>query len=380
MTRTLVVTNDFPPRVGGIQTFLGELVRRRPPDSVVVLTSAWRGAAAFDGAQPYPVDRYRWSVLLPTPDVARRAEHLLREHACDSVLFGAAAPLGLLGRRLRRAGAARLVAMTHGHEAGWAGMPGGSPLLRYIGDGVDVVTFLGAYTRDRIAAALSPAAAARMAELAPGVDVHRFRPDVDGSLVRSRYGLYDRPVVVCVSRLMPRKGQDVLVQALPAVRRQVPGTALLLVGGGPYRDRLRHLAAACGVEEHVVFAGPVPRRELPGHYAAGDVFAMPCRTRNRGLDVEGLGIVFLEASATGLPVVAGRSGGAPEAVLPGRTGYVVDGRQAGEVAERLVTVLLDPVAAGALGACGRAWVESRWGWDRVAERFDALLTGETTQA
>jgi phosphatidyl-myo-inositol dimannoside synthase len=384
VTRTLVVTNDFPPRVGGIQTFVGELVRRRPPESVVVLASTWSGASAFDAEQPYEVVRHHRSVLLPTPAVGRVAERLLREHRCDSVLFGAAAPLGLLARRLRDAGARRIVALTHGHEAGWAGMPGGSPLLRYIGDGVDVVTYLGAYTHARLAAALSPAAATHLARLTPGVDVDRFRPDVDGSAVRERHGLTGRPVVVCVSRLMPRKGQDTLVRALPEIRRRVPGAALLLVGGGPYRDDLVRLAAETDVADDVVLAGAVPRDELPAHYAAGDVFAMPCRTRNRGLDVEGLGIVFLEASATGLPVVAGRSGGAPDAVLPGRTGYVVDGRSVADVATRVATLLRDQDTAKTMGARGREWVEGSWGWDDAAARLGELLdptrplTGEVT--
>jgi phosphatidyl-myo-inositol dimannoside synthase len=376
VTRTLVVTNDFPPRLGGIQTFLYEALRRRPTGSVVVYTSRWRGSSAFDDAQDFRIVRDRRRVLLPTPAVARRAEELLVEYGCNSVLFGAAAPLGLLGPRLRAAGADRLIALTHGHEAGWAGMPGGSPLLRRIGDGVDLVTYLGDYTRARIAPALSPEAAGRMQQLAPGVDETAFSPAVDGSAVRSRYGLHDRPVVVCVSRLMARKGQDTLVRSLPAVRSRVPGAALLVVGDGPYRARLKRLADASGVRDHVIFTGSVPVADLPAHYAAGDVFAMPCRTRNRGLDVEGLGIVYLEAAATGLPVIAGDSGGAPDAVLDGVSGYVVasGANQTAEVADRLSELLLDPQRARALGQAGRAWVEDRWRWDGVAGRLGELLT------
>ncbi len=374
MRRTLVVTNDFPPRLGGIQTFVEELVRRRPADSVVVYTSSWGDTWEYDRLQPYPIVRYRRSVLLPTPDVARRCVQLLGTYDCDSVLFGAAAPLGLLGPRLREAGAERIIALTHGHEAGWAGVPGGSPLLRRIGDGVDVITYLGAYTGARIAAALSPAAAARMAQLTPGVDETYFRPDVDGSAIRARHGLADRKVIVCVSRLMPRKGQDVLVRALTAIRSRVPEAALLVVGDGPYRVQLERMIADLGLGGHVVLTGAVPWSELPAHYAAGDVFAMPCRTRNRGLDVEGLGIVYLEASASGLPVVAGDSGGAPDAVLDGETGYVVPGRDVATVADRISGLLVDEARARRLGARGRAWVEEQWSWERSAERFDELLT------
>lgn len=374
MTRTLVVTNDFPPRPGGIQTFVHELVRRQPAGSVVVYASTWKDTTAFDAAQPFPVVRYPRGVMLPTPDVSRAAGRLLREHECDSVLFGAAAPLGLLAPGLRAAGARRLMALTHGHEAGWAALPGARQVLRRIGDDVDVVTYLGEYTRARIAAALSPAAAERMQRLAPGVDDAVFRPGAGGVAVRERYGLAGRPVVVCVSRLMPRKGQDTLVRALPLVHERVPDAALLLVGGGPYRGRLERLVAERGLDRHVVLTGTVPFAELPAHYDAGDVFAMPARTRNRGLDVEGLGIVYLEASATGLPVVAGDSGGAPDAVLDGETGFVVPGRDVAAVADRVVRLLEDRPLARSMGERGRAWVEQTWRWGAVAERLTALLT------
>ena len=182
-----------------------------------------------------------------------------------------------------------------------------------------------------------------------------------------------RPVVVCVSRLVPRKGQDALIRALPAIRRRVPDAALLVVSGGPYRPTLERLARETGVAGDVVFTGSVPWEELPAYYAAGDVFAMPCRTRRRGLDVEGLGIVYLEASATGLPVVAGDSGGAPDAVRDGETGYVVSGRDLAGIADRVATLLADPDLARRMGAAGRAWVESEWRWDAQAERMRALL-------
>ncbi|GFJ92511.1 hypothetical protein Prum_061530 [Phytohabitans rumicis] len=195
---------------------------------------------------------------------------------------------------------------------------------------------------------------------------------MDGSEIRARHGLADRPVVVCVSRLVPRKGQDALIRAMPAVRRRVPDAALLIVGGGPHRSTLERLA---GPVDGVVFTGSVPAAELPAHYAAGDVFAMPCRTRNRGLDVEGLGIVYLEASATGLPVVAGDSGGAPDAVREGETGYVVSGRDVEQIADRVATLLSDRELASRMGAAGRAWVEREWRWDTQADRMAALLSG-----
>ena len=367
--RTLVVTNDFPPRPGGIQAFVQALASRQPDGEVVVYAPAWKGAAAFDAAQPFPVVRHPTSLMLPTPDVLRRARDIATAEGCDRVWFGAAAPLALLARPL---GMQRSVASTHGHEVGWALLPGARSLLRRIGRDVDTVTYLGDYTRRRLEPALGPAAT--LARLPSGVDTAAFRPGCGGAEVRRRLGLADRPVVVCVSRLVPRKGQDVLIRALPSIQRRVPDTALLCVGGGPDAPRLQRLAAEHGVAGDVVLTGSVPWEELPAHYDAGDVFAMPCRTRRAGLEVEGLGIVFLEASATGLPVVAGRSGGSPDAVLHGETGYVVDGRLVEQVAADVAGLLDDRQLARAMGAAGRAWVERDWRWDVLATRLRGLLS------
>jgi phosphatidylinositol alpha-1,6-mannosyltransferase len=373
MGRTLLVTNDFPPRPGGIQQFVHNLAVRQPAGSVVVYASSWRGAARFDAEQPFEVVREDTSVLLPKPSVAKRAAALAREHDCDTVWFGAAAPLGLLAGGLRRnAGITRAVAITHGHEIGWAALPGARQLLRRIARDNDVITYLGEYQRARLDRALHGLTS--LQRLAPGVDVDAFHPGVDGSAVRERYGLGDRPVVVCVSRLVPRKGQDMLIRALPAIRRRVPEAALLLVSGGPYRTKLEALARSAGVSSDVIFTGSVPWAELPAHYAAGDVYAMPCRTRAAGLDVEGLGIVYLEASATGLPVVGGDSGGAPDAVIEGETGYVVGGRDVDALADRVAELLSDPVKAKAMGVAGRAWVEREWRWEAQAARMARILS------
>jgi phosphatidylinositol alpha-1,6-mannosyltransferase len=427
MPNVLIVTNDFPPRSGGIQSFVHALAAGMPAGTVTVYAPAWAGAAEFDARQPFPVIRHPGSLMLPVPSVARRAVQILREHDCDTVLFGAAAPLGLLAPALRRAGATRIVAITHGHEAGWAALPGARWLLRRIGDQVDVMTYLGEYFRARLAGALSPEAADRMVRLAPGVDTSAFRPGAGGAAIRARLGLGHRPVVLCVSRMVPRKGQDTLIRAWPRVlaattRPGSPGPletaagaaaaegagvaaddaaeaegagvaaddaaealevaagragdpVLLLVGDGPYRADLVRLAERSGVSGSVLFAGPVPWEELPAYYDAGDVFAMPCRTRRRGLDVEGLGIVYLEASATGLPVIGGDSGGAPDAILDGETGFVVPGRSVAAVADRVIGLLGDPAAARAMGDRGMAWVDHEWRWDLVADRLTKILSG-----
>ncbi|GIG60732.1 glycosyl transferase family 1 [Longispora fulva] len=368
---TLLVTNDFPPRPGGIQSFVHALAVRQ--ESLVVYSSTWRGpeSTAFDRAQPFEVVREDTGMMLPTRAVARRAAEIARAHGCDTVWFGAAAPLGLLAEGLRRrTGIERAIGLTHGHEIGWAKLPGARGLLRRIARHTDVLTYLTEYQRVRLAPALGTLTT--LERLAPGVEVDTFHPGVDGSDIRARHGLGDRPVIVCVSRLVPRKGQDTLIRAMPAVLRRVPDAKLLLVSGGPYRKALVKLAAQVGVSDAVVFTGSVPYAELPAHYAAGDVFAMPCRTRAAGLDVEGLGIVFLEASAVGLPVVAGNSGGSPDAVLEGETGYVVD-HDSPALVDRLVDLLTDRELAARMGKAGRAWVEKEWNWDAQAARMRTLL-------
>ncbi|QIX50906.1 glycosyltransferase family 4 protein [Rhodococcus sp. DMU1] len=374
MPRTLLVTNDFPPRPGGIQSYLQAFASQLPPDELVVYAPRWRGDShvKFDARQPFEVVRHPTTLMLPTPAVARRATRLMSDRACENVWFGAAAPLALLAPVLRRAGARRVLASTHGHEVGWSMVPAGRQALRRIGDHTDAVTYVSRYTRGRFASAFGPGAG--LEHLPSGVDTEVFRPDPAARAeLRARYGLGDRPTVLCLSRLVPRKGQDMLIRALPEVRRRIDGAVLVIVGGGPYQDRLRELVRAVGVDDHVVITGGVPAAELPAHHTIADVFAMPCRTRGAGLDVEGLGIVYLEASATGVPVVAGRSGGAPETVRAGETGVVVDGTSVAAVAGAVADVLADRDRAAAMGAAGRAWVGAEWRWDVLGAKLRRLL-------
>lgn len=381
MSRVLLVTNDFPPRRGGIQSYLGEFVNRlveSKSHSVTVYAPKWKGAEAFDDAAEsagYRVVRHPTTLMLPVPTVDTRMRRLIEEIHIDTVWFGAAAPLALLAPRARQAGAKRVLASTHGHEVGWSMLPVARSVLRSIGDHTDVVTFVSRYTRSRFAPAFGPKAA--LEYLPPGVDSDRFHPDPAARAeLRRRYRLGERPTVVCLSRLVPRKGQDMLIRALPAIRRRVEGAALVIVGGGPYLETLRKLTRDCEVEDHVTFTGGVPGDELPAHHAMADVFAMPCRTRGAGMDVEGLGIVFLEASATGIPVVAGDSGGAPEAVQHNKTGLVVDGNSVEEIGEAVTELLIDRDRAAAMGAAGREWVRTQWRWDLLAARLAGLLDGE----
>ncbi|MFZ0902525.1 MAG: glycosyltransferase family 4 protein [Mycobacterium sp.] len=376
MSRVLLVTNDFPPRRGGIQSYLVELVSRLAATgehTVTVYAPQWKGADAFDAETlGYQVVRHPGTLMLPVPAVDGRMRRLIADHDVDTVWFGAAAPLGLLAHRARQAGASRVLASTHGHEVGWSMFPVARSVLRRIGDDSDVVTFVSRYTRGRFASAFGPQAA--LEHLPPGVDTDRFRPDpASRAELRARFRLGERPTVVCLSRLVPRKGQDMLIRALPAVRQRVDGAALVIVGGGPYLQTLRRLAERFGVSEDVTFTGGVPAADLPAYHTMADVFAMPCRTRGAGLDVEGLGIVFLEASATGVPVIAGCSGGAPETVQHNKTGLLVDGRSVNQIADAVTELLADPDRAAAMGAAGRDWVTAQWRWDALAGRLSELV-------
>ena len=375
MSKALLITNDFPPRPGGIQSYVHALATRLPADSLVVYTASWKyeeEQRRFDAAQPFPIVRHPRPLLLPNPWTARRSQELVREHGIDSVWFGAAAPFALLANAVREAGAKRIVASTHGHEVGWSMTPGARQALRRIGSTVDTVTYVSQYALRRVRRAFGPGV--DFVRVAPGVDSQRFQPDSQlREAMREEHGFGDAPVLLCLARLVPRKGQDVLIKAMPRVLRQVPGALLVIVGGGPCEKNLRELAQEHGVAEHVRFVGRVPEEDLPAWYAMADVFAMPCRTRGWGLDVEGLGIVFLEASAAGLPVIAGDSGGAPETVREGETGTVVSGRSVPEVADAAVRLLSDVLQSSKMGAAGRAWVQESWGWDTSARKLAELL-------
>jgi phosphatidylinositol alpha-1,6-mannosyltransferase len=364
--RALWVTNDFPPRVGGIEQFLGQLLARREPAGTRVLTARWPGSAEHDAALPYPVERVGRRPLLPCPRLRSRVRREAHAFGADVVVFGAAWPLGETASSL----AQPTFALSHGHEAGMARI-GLGPLVARVARRVDALSVISEFTRS----ALEPWTRETTVHLlSPGVDTTVFHPSLDGSGVRARHGIgRDAPLVVCVSRLVPRKGQDVLVEAWPRVRARVPGARLLLVGTGPLERRLRRSLAALGLQECVTLAGQVPGRDLPGYHAAADLFAMPCRTRYGGLDVEGLGIVYLEAQACGVPVVAGRSGGAPEALVDGVTGRTVDGSSAAAVADVVAALLTDEAGRAEMGAAGRAFVERRYAWEVMAARLDAII-------
>lgn len=373
----LLVTNDFPPTVGGIQSYLrdyvNEYVKREGADAIIVFASTQNAAEAarFDAAQPYRVIRWPRRVMLPTPATVRRIAQLVRAHGVDTVWFGAAAPLAVMGRGAKRAGASRVVATTHGHEVGWSMLPGARRTLRVIGNAADTVSYISEYTLGRFRRAFGHHP--EYVALPSGVDTDFFRPATPAQRARTRevLGVGEAPLIVCASRLVARKGQDQLIRALPEVRRRVPGARLVVVGQGPYRSRLDRLAR--GVDG-VSFTGPVERELLRDIVAAADVFAMPARTRGGGLDVEGLGIVYLEAQACAVPVVAGDSGGAPETVTPS-TGIVVGGRDIRALTEALSSLLVDAPLRAAMGSAGRNFVASAYSWEVLGDQLRDVLGG-----
>ena len=372
--RVLVVTNDFPPRRGGIESFVYTLCTGLEPDEVVVYTAAMPGASDIDQRLGFPVIRDRAATLLPTSRVGRSVAAVARDYGCTGVVFGAAAPLGLLAGQLRTAGVRRMVAVTHGHEVWWAKTPGARALLRRIGEHVDAMTYVSEHCRRAIAPALSASARAAMRRLSPAVHVERFRPGLDGSVMRRCWRSGDRLVVLAASRLVARKGHDVLIRAWEQVNRRHPDAQLVIVGDGPRRALLRSLVRSLGLESVVVMVPSVAWEKMPLVYAAADVFALPCRTRLGGLEPEALGIVFLEAAASGLPVVVGRSGGAVETVVDGRSGYVVEPRSVDKVAAAVTSLLDDKTRSRAMGAYGRAMVRESF-TTSAAQTLRELLDG-----
>ncbi len=367
---TLLVTNDFPPRIGGIQRTLEALWRELPADRVGVFCPDWDDAEAYDAAAPFRVFRQPERFLWPRRGVADRVEAAARELGAEAVLFGATYPLALLGPRLAKRGLPYLSA-AHGFEYWLSLAPGTHTLMRRATGAAGRVPVLCSAFIARTVRTAVPAQVP-VSVLYPGADVERFHPGLVTEDLRAMHGLEDRPVVVCVSRLVKRKGQDTLIDALPAIRERAPGASLVIVGGGPDEERLRSRAAALG--DAVVFTGQVAEDDLPRYYALGDVFAMPCRTRLGGLEVEGWGNVFIEAAACGRPVVVGDSGGARESLVDGETGILVDGRRSGEVADAVATLLADPARASAMGAAGRERVLRDHTWPEIATRLTEWLT------
>ena len=376
--KVLLVTNDLGPRAGGIETFVLGLIEGLPKDSLIIYTSSQKGDKAFDaqllekfGAV---VIRDRAKMLLPTPRITRKAVKILKQQQIKNVWFGAAAPLALMAGKLRSAGASNIVALTHGHEVWWAKIPILKSLLKKIIKDVDHLGYLGDFTKGEIAKISNQPQ--KFLQIAPGIDTEHFAPkSARGDLIE-KYRLDGRRVIVSVGRLVHRKGQDELVKAMPKILEQFPDAILLFVGEGPIKQMLFNSAKQLGVLPKVVFTGRVSHHDLPDYICLGEIFAMPVRSRFSGLEVEGLGIVYLEASACGLPVIVGNSGGAVDAVLDKKTGLLVDGTKSDEIADAICELLANPERAKQMGAAGRDWVINNWQLSSWSEKFNKVLIGD----
>ena len=375
--KVLLVTNDLGPRAGGIETFVLGLIEGLPKDSLIIYTSSQKGDKAFDaqllekfGAV---VIRDRAKMLLPTPRITRKAVKILKQQQIKNVWFGAAAPLALMAGKLRSAGASNIVALTHGHEVWWAKIPILKSLLKKIIKDVDHLGYLGDFTKGEIAKISNQPQ--KFLQIAPGIDTQHFAPKIARGDLIEKYRLDGRRVIVSVGRLVHRKGQDELVKAMPKILEKFPDAILLFVGEGPIKQMLFNSAKQLGVLPKVVFAGRVSHHDLPDYICLGEIFAMPVRSRFSGLEVEGLGIVYLEASACGLPVIVGNSGGAVDAVLDKKTGLLVDGTKSDQIADAICELLANPERAKQMGADGRDWVINNWQLSSWSEKFNKVLIG-----
>jgi phosphatidyl-myo-inositol dimannoside synthase len=376
--KVLVVTNDFPPKVGGVNYYVAHLARRLPEGEATVFASAWPGSERFDAAFPQHVVRWSSHSMYPTPAVLDRIVDLVRAERADIVLFGAAAPLALLGPSIRRRTGIPYAAFTHGVEIWAAQVPLTRGLLRRVAGEAALLTCVSQWTIDRLRDVVGHRPPIEL--LPPGIDAALFNPGVSDAEVRDRHGFGDDAVIGCVSRLTLRKGQDVIIRAMPGILAEFPRTWFLVVGDGPDRGRLERLARRLAVDDRLVFAGEVAYEQLPAHFRAGDVFAMPCRSRKWGLEVEALGAVFYQAAAVGRPCVGGDSGGAPEAVRHQESGLVVDGNHPELVGRAILSLLREPDRAAAMGARGAAWVHHELTWDAMAGRLRGLLSGALASA
>ena len=376
--KILLVTNDLGPPTGGIESFILGLLGEMDGSQVVIYTSCEIGSEEFDKdlAQKFGVVviRDRAKVLLPTPRINRSVAKVMKDYDARFIWFGAAAPLGWMSGHLRRSGAKRIVALTHGHEVWWSKLWPFSLVMKTMAGQIDALGYLGEFTKRAMMKAVGDST--EMVRIAPGISIDHFTPGPKSADLAKELGVENKELVLCVGRLVHRKGQDRLIEAMPRVLKSIPNAALLIVGEGPRRDVLEKLVAKHNLEGTVRIVGRLSYDKLPEVIRLGDVFAMPSRSRFFGLEVEGLGIVYLEASACGVPILAGASGGAPDAVLEGETGLVVDGKNTDAIADSIIKLLNDAPLRQRMSVRGRQWAAEEWNWSHWGREFTQMLLGE----
>ena len=376
--KILLITNDLGPRAGGIETFILGLLDQLDGDQIVIYTASQKGSEEFDkelsAKTGVIIFRDKNSILLPTPLVNRRVRAVMKAQRSQIIWFGAAMPLAWMAGLLKRSGARRVVAITHGHEVWWAELPPFSWIFAHSTKSIDVLTYLGEFTKSAMSSRVS--SNCQLVQIAPGIPIDHFTPGPKSLELIRALELADHNVLIAVGRLVHRKGQDKLLEALPEIVRRHPDVVLVFVGVGPRQKKLDQLIAHHDLSNYVRFVGRVAYKKLPEYFRLGDLFVMPSRSRLAGLEVEGLGIVYLEASACAIPVLAGASGGAPDAVLDGITGVVVDGTNVNAIASTINDLLDHPSRLHEMGLAGRAWAIEKWGWPIWGQRFKDVLFGD----
>ncbi len=375
--RVLLVTNDLGPRAGGIESFILGLLEQLDGSEIVIFTSSAPDSQGFDlelkNRLGVEIIRDRAKILLPTPRVNRAASKIISDYQSEIIWYGAMAPLAWMSGHLKRNGAKRQITLTHGHEVWWSKVWPFTQIMRAIARNLDLVGYLGDYTHHAMLPILGATQAKR---IAPGIAIDHFTPGPKSQSLLEEHNLVGKQVIISVGRLVHRKGQDQLIESMPLILAKIPEAVLLIIGSGPYLAKLASLVKRHNLEQHVRFIGRLSFKELPDYFRLGDLFAMPSRSRFFGLEVEGLGIVYLEASAAGIPVVAGNSGGAPDAVLNGETGLVVNGKDTSEISDAIIKILQNHDLRLAMSARGRSWVVEMWSWKIWGARFKAELFGE----
>lgn len=365
MKKALLVTIDFPPAFGGVAAYWQRVAGSLAENRLVVLAPPAQGSQEASNVIRRPLAfRWLWPRWLRAVWAMWR---VYKQQACNVIVAAQVLPIGTAAYVLHKVCRIPYAVQVYGMDLALASQSARKRALvkRILSHACSVVVNSQA-TREL--------AIESGADAASCIVVYPIPPKPEAiseseENIRARYGLVGKKVVLTVGRLVARKGQDVVIQAMKRMRRDVPECVYVVVGDGPDRARLENLAGETG--EPVMFLGSLPQKEKNALFHVCDVFVMPSRSAPD--DVEGFGMVFLEAGAFGKPVIGGRSGGVSEAVIEGQTGLLVDPESVPEVGEAIVKVLTDQVLAETLGRGGKAAWQNRWDWDKEMQHFEKIF-------
>ena len=386
--RILVLSDNYLPSVGGSLIWLDNVYRRCPDGTVWIATNAHPDAREFDQSRPgisihrSKLRSYRFlkpQSLLIYSKLAAMSAWIRWRHRVDIVHVGKVLPEGYIASFLKRRMGIPFIAYAHGEEITVLFQSDAyshlhETLTRIYND-AEAVIANSEFTRQKLIEI--GVEASKIHKITPGVDPTFFRPtEPDPELIR-RHGLEGKTIMLSVGRLQKRKGHDFVIEALPLLLKDHPDLAYLILSDGEERQNLERLATKLGVEEHVRFGGEVNYEDLPRYYNTADLFILANRVLDDG-DVEGFGIVFLEAAACGTPVIAGDSGGTGEPVREGVNGLRVRSSEPSEIARGISHLLEDPSRRRAMGAAGRRLVEEEYDWDVVCAQVHQLTRDVTS--